>query len=47
MKEIEEPDKVFPYFFDKDKQNWEYTLNINSTKDILKFIEYIKWLKQK
>ena len=42
MKEIEELDKVFPYFFDIDKQNWETTLSINSTNDILKFIKYIK-----
>ena len=41
MKEIEELEKKFPYYFDKDKKNLETTLKINSTSEIIKFIEFI------
>jgi hypothetical protein len=34
-------DMFAKHFFDKDKQSWEDTMEITSTKDILRFINFV------
>lgn len=38
---IDDLQKEFPNYFDKDKINWETKLKINSKKEIEVFIHYL------